>query len=432
MRSFGAPFNKWDQNTVQALHTLGQMDIWMFGSAESECFNLPRAGGEIEDANGVPSIAEYLSTHDPARQVVVLQHHPYLAPFWDGWDDFKAIVDRIGADGGTFILPGEYVDLVRKGTLPLEPNQLFPDVALECAARMALGKWQDTLGQEDAAALTRLEWADRLPQVRSLAGLEKCAALRELDLRDNNLPDIGPVLALWKANGADMTVHWEGNPVTESFACGTVPHYEAQGLRLYVTGPCDNVLLTLHVEGQGSLSPAPGEHTLPRGYVVSLRAQPTKGWKLEGWDGVPGAPTDVRLSVDLSCCRTITARFAEAPPVVEGEGEVHNEGEGEVHNEGEGEVHNEGEGEAHHEGEGEVHNEGEGEVHGEGEGEVQAEGEHPEGEPATTEGETGNTEDGGCHGGTCPPEGSGPAQWLEGLACSLAAIFGATAYTFRR
>ncbi len=408
MRSFGAPFNKWDENTVQALHALGQIDIWMFGSAKSECFNLPRGGGEIEDANGVPSLAEYLSTHDPARQVVLLQHHPYLAPFWDGWSDFKTIIDRIGEDGGTFILPAEYVELIRNGTLPLEPNRFFPDAALECAARMALGKWQDALGKDDAAALTRLEWADRLPRIRSLAGLEQCTALRELDLRDNNLPDIGPVLSLWQATGADMTVHWEGNPVTESFNCGTVPHYEAQGLRLHVTGPCDNILLTLGVEGQGSLDPAPGEHTLPRGYVASLRARPAQGWKLDHWEGLPEASANERLSVELPDCKTIVARFVELPPVVvEGEGEAHNEGEGEAHSEGEGEAHNEGEGEAH----------------GEGEGEAPYEGEAHEGEPV----DTGS----GCQG-SCPPEGSGPVRWLEELACFLAALLGATAYTFRR
>ena len=394
MRSFGAPFNKWDENTVQALHDLGQIDVWMMGPRQSDLFLLSRGGGEIEDADGVPSLATYLDTHDPARPVVVLQHHPYLAPFWNGWGDFQAIMDRIQEDGGTFILPGEYADLVRKGTLPLEPNRLFPDAALECAVRMALGKWQYPLEQDDAAALTRLEWAGRFPRVRSLAGLEKCTALRELDLRDNNLADIGPVLTLWQANGFDLTVHWEGNPVTEAFACGTVPRYEAQGLRLYVTGPCDNVLLTLRVEGKGTLDPAPGEHTLPRGYVVLLRAQPAAGWKLEGWDGVPGAPAGERLEVSLPDCKTITARFAELPPV-EGEGEAHNEGEVTPQ-------------------EGEVVNEGEPPTEGEVEGEPVDDGKN------------------GCHGGTCPPETSGPARWLEDLACAFAALFGSASYRFRR
>ncbi len=394
IRAFGAPFNKWDANTVLALTAMGgQIDIWFFGSFDTALFDLPRGGGELENGDGVPSLDVYLQTHDPVRRLVVLQHHPYSGQFWNGWDGFVQTLDHIAADGATLILPGEYVDLLRKGILPSERKRLFPDAALECAVRMALGKWQGELTAEDAAAVTRLEWVDRLPKVQSLAGLEHCRALREVDLRGNDLPDITPILALWQANAADMTVHWEGNPIAKSFVCEDVPRYEARGLRLFVTGPCDNVLLTLRVEGQGTLDPSPGEHVVARDSEVTLKAKPAEGWEVAAWDGVADAPPTEQLTVKMPAFQTITARFTELPPVPP---------------------------------EGEVTVEGEGETPTEGEVVVPTEGETPQ------EGEVTDPTGGGCHVQTCPADGSGPALWFGDIICWFGALAGITAYSSRK
>ena len=230
MRTFGAPFNKWDAETARAMRDLGQVDVWFFGPADSGCFVMSRGGGEIEGSDGVPSLDVFRQSHDPKQRVVVLQHHPYSAQFWEGWDGFNAILDLLIQQGATFILPGEYVDLVTRGVFPPEKDRLLPDTALECAARMALGKWRGELSPGDLASAARLEWVGRLPRIKSLSGLEHFSALRELDLRGNGLTDIGPVIQLWRNNHADMTVHWEGNPVSEQFDCEAVPHYEAQGV----------------------------------------------------------------------------------------------------------------------------------------------------------------------------------------------------------
>ena len=87
-----------------------------------------------------------------------------------GWDAFLDILDRVAAGGGVFMLPGEYADLCRTGTLPLEPRALVPDPALECAARAALNKWDGPLTKEDLSGVKTLEWSLREPRIRSLAG----------------------------------------------------------------------------------------------------------------------------------------------------------------------------------------------------------------------------------------------------------------------
>ena len=141
MRTFGAPFNKIDANTTLALEALGQIDVSFFGPSTSSIYLLPRNAGEIESSPGVPSLITYTQTHDLSKPVAVLQHHPSIQTFHDNWGEFIAILDQIHSDGGTFILAGEYADLIRHGTLPVDPTSAFADPALECALRFALKQW---------------------------------------------------------------------------------------------------------------------------------------------------------------------------------------------------------------------------------------------------------------------------------------------------
>ena len=221
-----------------------------------------------------------------------------------------------------------------------------------------------------------------------------------------------------------------------------------RGLALTVTGPCDNVLLTLLVEGNGAVDMAPGEHIVPRGTDLSLHAQPATGWRVETWDGVAGATATDQLQLSMVSSRTITVRFATVTPPPEGEtppaeGEVvPPEGEtppaeGEVPP-SEGEV---------------VPVEGEtppaeGEVvpvEGEtppAEGEVvPAEGETPpaegevvpvEGEVNPAEGEQIENDPVGCHGTTCPSDGSQPIPWLGDIICWMGGAAAAVAQSLRK
>lgn len=314
MRTFGAPFNKVDANTKRALETLGQVDVWFFGLAGTTLQNLHRGGGEIESNPGSPSLLTYLQTHDPAPPVVVLQQHPSQQSFWDRWGEYTAILDQIQMDGGTFILPGEYADLVRSGTLPLDPGAVITDPALECAVRMALGQWTGTIERSALAGLSSLQWSGQGSQIRSLAGIGACGALRQVDLRGNAITDVAPLVSLWRDMGGEMTVLLQDNPLSDGFTCEELPRLDEQGLHISASGPCDNVVFTLAVDGYGKVDPPDGEYLLPRGSTVTVRATPGRGWQFERWLGVPDGGSSGVLQVDLSTHRRITARFLGIPP----------------------------------------------------------------------------------------------------------------------
>jgi hypothetical protein len=233
----------------------------------------------------------YLKRHDPERRMVVLQHHPPLEPFMKGWDQFLDILDRVTAGGGVFMLPGEYADLCRSGTLPLEPRALIPDPTLECTMRMALDKWKKPLAKED------------------LAGIEKCTHLRDANLRGNAITDVKSLSGLWAAVNQEIDVAAQGNPLPDKFLCEQAPKLEAQGLRIHSSGVCDNVLFTLLAEGQGSVEPKPGDYIKPRGSMMTLRARPAQGWKVGSWDGAPGMEDKEEVSFLLPAYCVITARF---------------------------------------------------------------------------------------------------------------------------
>jgi len=310
MRSFGAPFNKWDKNTALALREVGQnMDVWFSGWEGSGLFVIPRGGGEIEGSDGVPSVGCYMKTHDPVQRTIILQVHPPLDPFVKGWDAFLDVLDLVTANGGVFLLAGEYADLCRTGTLPLEPRALLPDPVLECAARMALNKWGAALTKEDLAEVKALEWSWREPRIRSLAGLQQFKNLRDANLRGNAISEVKPLSELWESGSQEIDAALQGNPLPNDFVCDQVPRLEAQGLRIHSSGSCDNVLFSLRVEGQGTVDPKPGDYIRARGSMMSLRARPAPGWKLDGWDGAPGEDGKEEADVLLPAYCVITARF---------------------------------------------------------------------------------------------------------------------------
>ncbi len=310
MRTFGAPFNKWDKTTITALRDVGQdIDVWFSGWGNSGLFVIPRGGGEIEGSDGVPSVDCYLKSHDPAQKMVILQVHPPLEPFMKGWDPFLDILDRVTAGGGVFILAGEYADMCRTGVLPLEPRALIPDPVLECAVRMALDKWNGPLTKEELLEVKTLEWGRRESRIRSVAGLQQFKNMREADLRGNAIADIKPITELWESGNQELDVAMQGNPLPSDFVCEQVPKLEAQGLRIHSSGSCDNVLFTLRVEGEGTVDPKPGDYIRPRGTMMSLHARPAQGWKIAAWDGAPGQEGKEEADVLLPGYCVITARF---------------------------------------------------------------------------------------------------------------------------
>lgn len=312
MRTFGAPFNKIDSNTKLAVQALGQFNMWYFGPPDPNVYSVSRGGGEIEASTGVPSLSTYTTTHDLSRDLVVLQHHPAGQAFRDNWSEFIGILEQIHTDEGTYILPGEYADLMMHNMLPADPTAAIADPALECALRAALGQWTGTLDPASLAGLTTLQWANQASKIRSLGGIGACGALRQLDLRGNDVTSIAPLVSLWQAIGGEMNVLLQGNPLSDHITCNQIPLLDAKGLHISATSPCDNVLLTLVVDGQGALDPASGDHTVPRNTPLTVGATPAPGWKFVSWEGAPEAvPGSPKLSIVPAAHRSITAHFAK-------------------------------------------------------------------------------------------------------------------------
>jgi len=312
MHTFGAPFNKIDSNTTLAVQALGQFNMWYFGPPDPNVYSVSRGGGEIEVSTSVPSLSTYTTTHDLTRDVVVLQHHPAGKAFHDNWSEFIGILEQIHTDEGTYVLPGEYADLMMHNMLPADPTATIADPSLECALRAALGQWTGTLDPASLAGLATLQWTNPTSKIHSLRGIGACGALRQLDLRGNNISDIAPLVSLWQAIGGEMTVQLQDNPLSDDVTCNELPALDAKGLHISATSPCDNVLLTLAVDGQGTLDPAAGDHAVPRNTTLVVHATPAAGWRFVSWEGAPeatsGSPV---LSIAPSTHRSITAHFVK-------------------------------------------------------------------------------------------------------------------------
>ncbi|HNR33394.1 MAG TPA: hypothetical protein PKI11_21060, partial [Candidatus Hydrogenedentes bacterium] len=68
--------------------------------------------------------------------------------------------------------------------------------------------------------------------------------------------------------------------------------------------------LTINVVGQGTTTPAPGDHTYPGGTFVSLDAFPDPGWAFDQWQGA-AVGTLPSAAVVMDADKTVTAVFVE-------------------------------------------------------------------------------------------------------------------------
>ncbi|HZH04961.1 MAG TPA: polysaccharide deacetylase family protein [Myxococcaceae bacterium] len=112
VRSFGAPFNLNDLNTVSVLERFPQIKVWMFPSEdEGSTKVLLRAGQtrvNMEPSTGVVDYQYFVDNYNRAKgkPIMVLQGHP------GGWTDesfqaFDQILDFLDAQGVTYKMPYE-------------------------------------------------------------------------------------------------------------------------------------------------------------------------------------------------------------------------------------------------------------------------------------------------------------------------------------
>ncbi len=313
MRAFGAPYNKFDASTAPALHALNQVDTWLFGPSEEKTLHvLERGGGEIENGTGMPSLSRFLATYNSARPLLVLQDHPAFTTFQANWSEFSGIIDKIESDKGTFILPGEYVDLTTMEVVPKDPNALLPDPGLECAVRFALNQWTGPVDPAAAAGLTSLQYTGQLPHIKSLMGLGALSGVRHFDFRGNEISDATPLVDFWHGVGAEITAQLQNNPLSDDFTCNQIPLLDADGLHIDFTGPCDNVRLRLAVVGLGTLDPSVGDHVEPRNSPVSVKATPAAGYVFNRWTGDLAGTTTNPATLVVDTAKTVGAVFAPA------------------------------------------------------------------------------------------------------------------------
>lgn len=114
-RTFGAPFNGTDENTVKALETESDIKTWLYGDLKTPAGKvvLDRVGAvNIEAPTFVPDVQKFAQGYNryPDRDFFVIQGHPAQ---WDEprFQQFVAIVDFLTKAGAIFVTPSEYTKL---------------------------------------------------------------------------------------------------------------------------------------------------------------------------------------------------------------------------------------------------------------------------------------------------------------------------------
>lgn len=112
LHTFGAPFNKVDENTVKAIEDINDIKVWLFGNTSSTKLVLKRYC-DIEYPTHNPDYQKFLNNYDSGIEYLLLQIHPNS---WDNgrFNQFKQIIEFLIQEGATFITPFEYYKLLNK------------------------------------------------------------------------------------------------------------------------------------------------------------------------------------------------------------------------------------------------------------------------------------------------------------------------------
>lgn len=111
-KTFGAPANGIDHNTLQAMDAEYSLRIWFYGNPEYKHFNLVRSTkSEIEFPVHNPDFYKFSQNYDEDAELLVLQIHPNS---WDEtrFNEFYQVVEFLKTRQVTFINPYEYYKLV--------------------------------------------------------------------------------------------------------------------------------------------------------------------------------------------------------------------------------------------------------------------------------------------------------------------------------
>ncbi len=74
----------------------------------------------------------------------------------------------------------------------------------------------------------------------------------------------------------------------------------------------DDYTLTMAVSGNGSTTPAVGDHTYTAGRVVDITATPDSGWQFQSWSGGVADSNSATTTATMDSNKTVTATFTES------------------------------------------------------------------------------------------------------------------------
>jgi hypothetical protein len=113
LAAFGAPFNRFDNNTARALREFPDIEIWLLGGtgADKEVLGVPSEGPvRLEYGFNNPDCTQFKADYEDNLDLdyIVLQAHP---GYWDQakFDEFVCVINYLTQEGATFMTPSEYV-----------------------------------------------------------------------------------------------------------------------------------------------------------------------------------------------------------------------------------------------------------------------------------------------------------------------------------
>ena len=70
-------------------------------------------------------------------------------------------------------------------------------------------------------------------------------------------------------------------------------------------------ILTMEVQGAGSVTPSIGSHSYAEGTLVDIGATPETGYRFDSWTGVVGNANSASTTVIVGSDKTVTANFSQ-------------------------------------------------------------------------------------------------------------------------
>jgi uncharacterized repeat protein (TIGR02543 family) len=122
--------------------------------------------------------------------------------------------------------------------------------------------------------------------------------------------DEGQVVSISASPSTGWTFsHWEGDAASLGTQNTTVTMSgDKSATAVFVEIPMFTLITA--VNGQGTITPAPGSYDHYSGDVVPVTATPAEGWRFVNWSGGVTNPTAAATSVIVDANKTITANFS--------------------------------------------------------------------------------------------------------------------------